>query len=33
MPETGPLSDAAEARFWDGVRAAGRFFMGDADVQ
>jgi hypothetical protein len=27
------LPGAAEARFWHGVRAAGRFFMGDADVQ
>jgi hypothetical protein len=27
------LSDAAEARFWHGVRNAGRFFMGEADVQ
>lgn len=27
------LSDASEARFWLGVEAAGRFFMGDADVQ
>jgi len=27
------LSDADEARFWQGVQAAGRFFMGDADVQ
>jgi hypothetical protein len=27
------LSDAAEARFWQGVEAAGRFFMGEADVQ
>ncbi len=23
---------AREAAFWDGVRDAGRFFMGDADV-
>ena len=27
------LSTAAEERFWLGVEAAGRFFMGDADVQ
>jgi hypothetical protein len=27
------LSDADEARFWRGVREAGRFFMGAADVQ
>jgi hypothetical protein len=27
------LPDAAEARFWRGVEAAGRFFMGQADVQ
>ncbi len=27
------LSDSAEARFWQGVRTAGRFFMGEADVQ
>jgi hypothetical protein len=27
------LSGAAEARFWHGVRNAGRFFMGEADVQ
>ncbi len=27
------LSDTAEARFWQGVRTAGRFFMGEADVQ
>jgi hypothetical protein len=27
------LADPArEAEFWDGVRYAGRFFMGDADV-
>ncbi|PYQ94547.1 MAG: hypothetical protein DMF97_18390 [Acidobacteria bacterium] len=27
------LTDAAEGRFWQGVEAAGRFFMGEADVQ
>jgi hypothetical protein len=27
------LSDAAEDRFWRGVRDAERFFMGEADVQ
>lgn len=27
------LSDAAESRFWQGVQDAGRFFMGQADVQ
>jgi hypothetical protein len=27
------LSDASEAQFWRGVEAAGRFFMGEADVQ
>ena len=27
------LDEAAEARFWDGLEAAGRFFMGEADVQ
>ena len=27
------LTDAAEERFWLGVEAAGRFFMGEADVQ
>ena len=27
------LSDTAEARFWQGVQTAGRFFMGEADVQ
>lgn len=32
MSLAGPLSDAAEARFWGGVRSAGRFFMGQADV-
>ncbi len=33
MSRVSPLSDAAEARFWQGVRSAGRFFMGEADVQ
>jgi hypothetical protein len=33
MPPVSHLSDAAEARFWKGVQAAGRFFMGEADVQ
>jgi hypothetical protein len=33
MSRAGHLSDAAEARFWQGVRTAARFFMGDADVQ
>lgn len=28
-----PLSDAAEQQFWQGVATAGRFFMGQADVQ
>ena len=27
------LTDAAEERFWQGARNAGRFFMGAADVQ
>src|SRR5262245_61144878 len=27
------LANAAEEQFWLGVEAAGRFFMGDADVQ
>jgi len=27
------LSKTAEARFWQGVEAAGRFFVGEADVQ
>jgi hypothetical protein len=27
------LTDAVEDRFWRGVHHAGRFFMGDADVQ
>jgi hypothetical protein len=33
MSSASHLSDAAEARFWRGVEAAGRFFMGEADVQ
>jgi hypothetical protein len=33
MPPVSHLSHAAEARFWQGVQAAGRFFMGEADVQ
>jgi len=33
MPSASQLPDAAEARFWQGVRGAGRFFMGEADVQ
>ena len=33
MSSTGHLPDAAEARFWTGVQTAGRFFMGEADVQ
>jgi hypothetical protein len=33
MPGASHLSDTAEARFWQGVRTAGRFFMGEADVQ
>lgn len=33
MPSASQLPDAAEARFWQGVRSAGRFFMGEADVQ
>jgi hypothetical protein len=33
MSEGSHLSDAAEARFWEGVESAGRFFMGRADVQ
>jgi hypothetical protein len=27
------LPDAVEGQFWRGVHDAGRFFMGDADVQ
>jgi hypothetical protein len=27
------LADAAEDQFWQGIEAAGRFFMGEADVQ
>jgi hypothetical protein len=33
MSRSGQLAVAAEERFWRGVRAAGRFFMGTADVQ
>ena len=33
MASASHLSDAAEAQFWRGVEAAGRFFMGQADVQ
>jgi hypothetical protein len=33
MSPVSRLPDAAEARFWQGVREAGRFFMGQADVQ
>lgn len=33
MSRVNQLSDAAEARFWQGVRVAGKFFMGEADVQ
>jgi hypothetical protein len=33
MSSASHLSDAAEARFWHGVQTAGRFFMGEADVQ
>jgi hypothetical protein len=33
MKSATQLSDAAEARFWRGVEAAGRFFMAEADVQ
>jgi hypothetical protein len=29
----GQLSESAERRFWSGVQTAGRFFMGEADVQ
>jgi hypothetical protein len=32
MPR-GRLTDAVEDRFWRGVQHAGRFFMGEADVQ
>ena len=33
MSSGSSLPGAAEAQFWLGVRTAGRFFMGDADVQ
>jgi len=33
MSRSGQLSGAAEDRFWRGVQAARRFFMGEADVQ
>jgi hypothetical protein len=33
MSRSRQLAGAAEERFWHGVRAAGRFFMGTADVQ
>ena len=33
MSSASHLSDEAEAQFWHGVRTAGRFFMGEADVQ
>ena len=33
MSGASDLSDTAEARFWQGVHTAGRFFMGEADVQ
>jgi hypothetical protein len=33
MPSPSPLTNAAEERFWLGIEAAGRFFMGEADVQ
>ncbi|MCA1586827.1 MAG: hypothetical protein LC791_19340 [Acidobacteria bacterium] len=33
MARSRQLSPAAEKRFWLGVQAAGRFFMGEADVQ
>jgi hypothetical protein len=33
MPRPARLTDAAEERFWRGVQNAGRFFMGEADVQ
>ena len=32
MSPIGPLPDASEERFWDGVQVASRFFMGQADV-
>jgi hypothetical protein len=33
MSKASQLPDAAEARFWRGIEAAGQFFMGKADVQ
>ena len=33
MSKASQLPDAAEARFWHGIAAAGRFFVGEADVQ
>jgi hypothetical protein len=33
MSRATELAADAEARFWHGVQQAGRFFMGDADVQ
>ena len=33
MSNASHLSEADEARFWRGVQTAGRFFMGEADVQ
>lgn len=33
MSSAGQLPDASEARFWQGVQTAGRFFVGEADVQ
>jgi hypothetical protein len=33
MPRPPRLTDTAEERFWQGARNAGRFFMGEADVQ
>ncbi|MGH9385954.1 MAG: hypothetical protein ACRD2N_16880 [Vicinamibacterales bacterium] len=33
MSRSSQLSHAAEERFWHGVEAVGRFFMGQADVQ
>ena len=33
MSGASDLSDTAEAQFWQGVHTAGRFFMGEADVQ
>jgi hypothetical protein len=33
MSPRGRLTDAAEERFWRGVENAGKFFMGEAEVQ